>query len=570
MSEEILVPIDDIYPNPYQERQSEDDAAVMELAENILHNATDDFDGLMQIPTVRRNGKGYELTFGHTRHAAFGYLLAMGHRRYASMRVIVRELTDLQMFELGVGENMKRRNLNPMEEAHAIHTYMTEFNKTSVEAGAFFHKSPEAVRGAIRLLKLPEKAQEKVRAGELTVTAARALLTAEKIGGEEAVEDIMERLEQGDAYKSIEEHFKYRSGARQLNGTGWWELNPFPPTHLKHVHRKAVEAVVFATGGDEGEAAAIQQVADVDQVMMYLNSGMDVSYEAFPNIHPDAIEKIRILANPPACEKCPLHVVMGGNHWCGFAKCAERKADAWSRQEVESVSERMGIPVYRNDDGHKEELNPYTNAHVKLVQDRHADLRLVAARRVWNNFDEIGTDSVAIVAVGDLAAKMKKKSAAAEKESGGTQTPYRDWELERALGELSRDAAERWAWEVGALAFARAFDGITNEIVLERLSELLEEGHPDYVEAPSKTAKKAERLTFHRQFLAYNVLYRIASLGYSEPPSIKHMAKLCAKKAPDLGIKLPKDWDAQTDVIQQEYDANKKDIIEKRKAEKAK
>src|SRR5688500_16115493 len=87
MNNEGVCERDEHNPTTSQERVGEDPEAVKELAENILHNATDDFDGLLQIPTVRPIKPGhYEMAFGHTRLAAFNYLVEQGYERYGSMR----------------------------------------------------------------------------------------------------------------------------------------------------------------------------------------------------------------------------------------------------------------------------------------------------------------------------------------------------------------------------------------------------------------------------------------------------------------------------------------------------
>ena len=135
----LEVDVDRIIPNPWQPRQGEDPAVVAELAASIKKN------GLMQIPSARRVNGHYQLAFGHTRLAAFKL------NGETSMPLFERELTDLQMFEMGVSENIKRRDLNPIEEAEAMRRYMADFDKNSVETAEFFNCSPEKVRSTVRL-----------------------------------------------------------------------------------------------------------------------------------------------------------------------------------------------------------------------------------------------------------------------------------------------------------------------------------------------------------------------------------------------------------------------------------
>jgi ParB/RepB/Spo0J family partition protein len=191
-----LIPIKWIGVNPYQLRQVEDPAAVAELAENIERNT------LLQPPTVRRCagvGEIYELAFGHTRLAAFRLLVSQGKAGYEQMPCFVRELEDLQMFEFAVAENIKRRDLNQIERATAMNTYMQRFKKTSAETGQFFDCDEATVRGTVRLLRLPEIAKEKLASNEMTVGTARKLLTVQRAAGAAAAEKITRELSKPNA-----------------------------------------------------------------------------------------------------------------------------------------------------------------------------------------------------------------------------------------------------------------------------------------------------------------------------------------------------------------------------------
>ena len=133
-----FISINLIDPNPYQPRQVEDIGFITEIAASIKKN------GLMQVPTARVCGDRYQLAFGHTRKAAF---VMNGE---TSMPLIINDLTDLQMFELGVAENIKRRDLDPIEEAYAMRRYMDDFGKTSKEAAEFFGVAEETIRQKVR------------------------------------------------------------------------------------------------------------------------------------------------------------------------------------------------------------------------------------------------------------------------------------------------------------------------------------------------------------------------------------------------------------------------------------
>jgi ParB/RepB/Spo0J family partition protein len=562
---EVMVELSDIHANPYQPRKTEDLQAVAELAESIERN------GMMQTPTARVSpaqipgrldeGTSYQLAFGHSRLAAYKLLRDQGKEGYDVMPLIVRELTDLQMFEMAVAENIKRRDLSPMEEAEAIYTYMNTFNKTSAEAGEFFNKSPEAVRGAIRLVNLPEKAQSMLKSGEIDVSTARALLVADKLVDSQSVESILEEIGEGQNESPIEIiKDALRCGeTRELNGLEWSRVDAaaFPVKHLRPLTLKDIERVVFSE--DQSEKTAKLEVQFVDQMFSYVQAGMEVTYDAFSQVDVDAVERVRVLANPPACEKCAFHAALEGDRYCGFIPCSMRKAEAWEKGEAESISAKFGIPLYEKGDGPKTDLNVYDAGDKKLVKEAHPDLRLAPAKNVWNNFEGIGM-KLRVVAIGELNAKRQKKQAA-EKANEKPRAPERDWQLENRIHELEREFERRFSWNVAAPVLSTVFNGVTN---LPALLALGEEWGFAFPGAKKKPTKKADALKQARQYLAYCVVYR--NVHNDNPIKV---GKGCAKIASEWGVKLPKDWDKQVEKFQEEFDAAKKELIGKRAKEKA-
>ena len=169
-----------ILPNPYQTREGEDPLHVKSLAMSIFEQ------GMLQIPTGRiapgQQGKSaskdtlVQLAFGHSRLAAYKFLADAGNEGFEFFAVNIVQLTDNQMFENAVAENLERKDLTPIEEARAMEKYQTEFHKTSKEVGDLFHLSDSAVRNKMRLLNLPEEIQTALREGKMTEGAARELL----------------------------------------------------------------------------------------------------------------------------------------------------------------------------------------------------------------------------------------------------------------------------------------------------------------------------------------------------------------------------------------------------------
>jgi ParB/RepB/Spo0J family partition protein len=161
-----LVPMSLIVDNPYQARKEYDPDMLQRLAENIK-----ELGRLLQIPMARKmpNGK-YQLAFGHQRKRA---CLILG---WTEMPLFVEDLTDRQIFEIAIAENVNRRDLNPIEKAAFYKKYMDEFKATSREAAQLFEIADSSVRGLVRFLKLPATAQKKVAEKKMTFTEAKEIL----------------------------------------------------------------------------------------------------------------------------------------------------------------------------------------------------------------------------------------------------------------------------------------------------------------------------------------------------------------------------------------------------------
>jgi len=137
-----------------------------------------------------------------------------------------------------------------------------------------------------------------------------------------------------------------------------------------------------------------------------MTAGMEVSGEAFPHIDRVYIERVRVLANPPACPSCELHASVNNSHYCGFEVCAKRKQAAWVRKEIGNVTRTSGVPLYQPEDGECVNMFPWRDEDVALFTRTHADLRLSPSTNEWNNFEGL-PNFVRLVAVGELAASRK-------------------------------------------------------------------------------------------------------------------------------------------------------------------
>lgn len=156
--------IERIRPNPYQPRRNFTDSDLQDLSDSIRSQ------GIIQPLLVRKTGNGYELVAGERR------LRAARKVGLAQVPVVVKEVTDAEMLEMSLVENIQREALNPIEEAEAYHRLMHEFGLTQEQAAARVGKSRSAVANFLRLRQLPAEIKQSIVAGDLTMGHARALL----------------------------------------------------------------------------------------------------------------------------------------------------------------------------------------------------------------------------------------------------------------------------------------------------------------------------------------------------------------------------------------------------------
>ena len=166
-----LVSIDKIEPNAEQPRKAFDEDALMELADSIKQH------GVLSPLWVHevKNGKDsyYEIIAGERRWRA---------AKKAGLKevpVIIKNLTDQEIVEISLIENIQREDLNPIEEAQAYKRLLTEFHLKQDEVAERVSKSRAAVTNSIRLLKLNEDVQRMVVDEMISTGHARALLAVE-------------------------------------------------------------------------------------------------------------------------------------------------------------------------------------------------------------------------------------------------------------------------------------------------------------------------------------------------------------------------------------------------------
>lgn len=164
---EMLVKISMVEPNRSQPRKQFDEDALLELSESIKQY------GILQPLLVSDKNGYYEIIAGERRWRA---------AKIAGIKevpVIIKKLSEQEIMEISLIENLQREDLNPIEEALAYKRLIDEFKLKQDEVAERVSKSRTAVTNAMRLLKLNEKVQQMVIDEMLTTGHARALLGIE-------------------------------------------------------------------------------------------------------------------------------------------------------------------------------------------------------------------------------------------------------------------------------------------------------------------------------------------------------------------------------------------------------
>lgn len=157
--------LDEIRPNPQQPRTVFDPGPLEELRDSIRNH------GVLQPVVVRRTARGYELIAGERRWR--GARLAGLERIPAMVR---DDISDNDMLELALVENVQRRDLDALEKARGYQGMIDALSLTQDQVAQKVGLKRSTVANHLRLLELPERAQAAIREGLVTMGHARALL----------------------------------------------------------------------------------------------------------------------------------------------------------------------------------------------------------------------------------------------------------------------------------------------------------------------------------------------------------------------------------------------------------
>ena len=250
----MTVNISKVEPNRDQPRKNFDEDALQELAESIKQH------GILSPLLVVDRGEYYEIVAGERRWRA---ATIAGVKE---VPVIVRDLTEQEIVEISIIENLQREDLNEIEEATAYKRLMTEFHLTQDEVAEKVSKSRTAIANTVRLLKLSEDVQRLLIDGMISAGHARALLGVtdseeqfvlamrafdEKLSvreiekivqnrGKEKKTKVKIENQMANAYKDIETRLKDRLSTKVIistkeNGSGKIEIEFYSAEELDRI-----------------------------------------------------------------------------------------------------------------------------------------------------------------------------------------------------------------------------------------------------------------------------------------------------------------------------------------------
>jgi len=186
----FMCPIAELYPNHAQPRKHFDEVKLQELAQSIREK------GVLQPIIAKKTDKGYVIIAGERRWRASQIA---GKKE---VPVILKDLSDNEILETALIENIQRQDLNPIEEAESYQRLILDLGLTQEEVARRVGKDRTTIANALRLLKLSKEVREKIVTGELSVGHARCLIVLEDKGVQNQL--LAEILQKGYSVRQVE------------------------------------------------------------------------------------------------------------------------------------------------------------------------------------------------------------------------------------------------------------------------------------------------------------------------------------------------------------------------------
>ncbi|HEY1750393.1 MAG TPA: ParB/RepB/Spo0J family partition protein [Caulobacteraceae bacterium] len=162
----VELPVEQIKGNPHQPRRHFDDAEIESLAASIREKGV--LQPILVRPSVFANE--YQIVAGERRWRA---AVRTGVR---AIPALVRSLSDVEVLEIAIVENVQRVDLSPIEEAEGYRALIDQHGRTQAQVAEIVGKSRVHVANLLRLLQLPESVRDMVRDGQLSAGQARPLI----------------------------------------------------------------------------------------------------------------------------------------------------------------------------------------------------------------------------------------------------------------------------------------------------------------------------------------------------------------------------------------------------------
>ena len=200
---ERMVPIDRVRPNPNQPRTRFDPQKLEELAASIREK------GVIQPLIVRPMGDGFQIVAGERRWRAAQKV------QLHELPVIVREMTDTEVLEVAIIENIQRADLNPIEEGLGYQQLIDRFGHTQEQLAQALGKSRSHIANMMRLTGLPDTVKAMVSDGTLSMGHARTLVPLDARAAEQLARDA---VRQGWSVRQLEQHLRKPPKKRVATG----------------------------------------------------------------------------------------------------------------------------------------------------------------------------------------------------------------------------------------------------------------------------------------------------------------------------------------------------------------
>jgi ParB family chromosome partitioning protein len=204
----VRLPVSQITPNPQQPRQNFNEESLDDLVASIKSA------GFLQPIVVRRFGEVYQIVAGERRWKAACKL------GLSTIPAIVRNVSDEEMLEMALLENIQREDLDPVEKARAFKRLNDDFKLTQDQIAAKVGQKRSTIANYLRLLELPQSILEHVSRGTVTMGHARALLAID--GNIQRVRLCEKIIAQGLSVRAVELEAAVRRGeipaSRKMRG----------------------------------------------------------------------------------------------------------------------------------------------------------------------------------------------------------------------------------------------------------------------------------------------------------------------------------------------------------------